>query len=163
KDTMLRLTSKNLIAVIITAVMPFAFAQNATKDIPIRTWSAPAFWDGASLQKEQSTIETKANDAGLHPSAVTGTPLTGALGFVAIVPCRLVDTRGATGETGAFGPPIMSAGQTRTIPVRTNTRCNIPATAQAYSLNFTVVPTTFLGFLSAWPTGNQPSPLVSIL
>jgi hypothetical protein len=33
----------------------------------------------------------------------------------------------------------------------------------AYSLNFTVVPPARLAFLTAWPTGNPPSPAVSIL
>jgi hypothetical protein len=126
----------------------------------LKTWPAPAFWDGSPRMadargKVERQVETRLS--------VTGAPLTGMMSFVGIIPCRLVDTRGATGETGAFGPPVMSAGQTRTIPVLSNTRCNIPATAQAYSLNFTVVPTGFLGFLSAWPTGNPPSPLVSIL
>jgi len=38
----------------------------------------------------------------------------------------------------------------------------IPTTAAAYSLNLTVVPHGFLGYLSIWPTGlNQP--LVSTL
>jgi hypothetical protein len=97
------------------------------------------------------------------PEAASGTPLSNSLTFIAIVPCRLVDTRGASGETGAFGPPVMTAGQTRTIPVLSNTRCNIPSTAQAYSLNFTVIPSNPLGYLTAWPTGNPPSPAVSIL
>ncbi len=39
--------------------------------------------------------------------------------------------------------PLFSAG------------CSIPSTAQAYSLNFTVVPSGPLGFLSAWPTGDS--------
>jgi hypothetical protein len=40
--------------------------------------------------------------------------------------------------------------------------CNIPATAQAYSLNVTVVPDGPLGYLTLWPTG-QPQPFVSTL
>src|SRR6202040_2233654 len=38
----------------------------------------------------------------------------------------------------------------------------IPATAKAYSLNFTSVPKGSLGFLSTWPAG-QTQPLVSTL
>jgi hypothetical protein len=129
--------------------------------VPLKTWSAPAFWDTLAVPPGLGSTAEKQIERRL--SSATGAPLTGLLSFVGIVPCRLVDTRGATGETGAFGPPIMSASQTRTIPILSNTRCNIPATAQAYSLNFTVVPVGFLGFLSAWPTGNPPSPLVSIL
>src|SRR5208283_1691051 len=40
--------------------------------------------------------------------------------------------------------------------------CSLSATAQAYSLNVTVVPEGYLGYLSTWPTG-QPQPLVSTL
>jgi len=40
--------------------------------------------------------------------------------------------------------------------------CNIPATAAAYALNVTVIPSTPLGFLTIWPTA-QPQPAVSTL
>lgn len=40
--------------------------------------------------------------------------------------------------------------------------CNIPPTAQAYSLNFTAVPHGPLGYLTTWPTG-MSQPLVSTL
>ena len=95
--------------------------------------------------------------------ASTATVATSPLVFIGITPCRLVDTRDNT-LSSPFGPPSMSGGQTRTITVPTSTRCSIPSSAQAYSLNFTVVPRTgFLGYLSTWPDPNRPSPLVSIL
>jgi hypothetical protein len=40
--------------------------------------------------------------------------------------------------------------------------CNIPSEAQAYSLNYTVVPKAPLQYLTTWPTG-QPRPFVSTL
>jgi hypothetical protein len=80
-----------------------------------------------------------------------------ALAFYPVTPCRIADTRTAP---GALGGPSMTAAQSRTFPVLS--ACNIPATAQAYSLNFAVVPSGPLGFLAAWPTG-QPQPLVSTL
>ena len=40
--------------------------------------------------------------------------------------------------------------------------CNVPNTAQAYSLNYTSVPKGKLGFLTTWPAG-QTQPLVSTL
>ncbi len=76
---------------------------------------------------------------------------TGPFGFVPVAPCRLVDTRDPN-RSGAFGPPSMLSGSLRTIPL-TAGACNIPATAKAYSLNFTVVPPGPFGFLSVWPTG----------
>ena len=51
--------------------------------------------------------------------------------------------------------------RTRTFPIPTSA-CGIPATASAYSLNFTVVPQGSLGYLSTWPTG-KTIPYVSTL
>ncbi|MDX1981517.1 MAG: hypothetical protein SFV51_14715, partial [Bryobacteraceae bacterium] len=90
-----------------------------------------------------------------------GPPDLQGLVFYPVRPCRLADTRAGSGHTGAFGPPSLAAGTTREIPVPDGP-CRIPATAQAYALNFTVVPAGPLGYLSAWPAG-QPRPLVSTL
>jgi hypothetical protein len=82
----------------------------------------------------------------------------GALSFYTATPCRVADTRTAT---GAFGGPFMSGGSTRTFTIPSSS-CGIPATAQAYSLNFTVVPHQGLGYLTTWPAG-QSQPFVSTL
>jgi hypothetical protein len=42
------------------------------------------------------------------------------------------------------------------------TACNIPCSAQAYSLNFAAVPKESLGYLTVWQTG-QTRPVVSTL
>ena len=50
----------------------------------------------------------------------TAAPGSGAgLIFIAITPCRVMDTRGAggSGKTGAFGAPSLVAGQPRVVPV----------------------------------------------
>ena len=83
---------------------------------------------------------------------------TGALTFHPATPCRVADTRGATGP---FGGPAMGAGETRSFTIPAST-CSIPATAAAYSLNVTVVPGGVLSYLSTWPTGSA-QPLVSTL
>jgi len=75
------------------------------------------------------------------------------LAFYAVTPCRLADTRNAT---GAFGGPILAPSLNRNFPVLSGA-CGIPANAQAYAMNFTVVPSGGLGFLSVWPQGSaQP-------
>ena len=79
------------------------------------------------------------------------------LRFVPVTPCRIADTRGATGP---FGGPNLAASVSRDFTIQGS--CGIPANAQAYSLNLTVVPLGPLGFLSAWPAG-QPQPGVSTL
>jgi 6-phosphogluconolactonase (cycloisomerase 2 family) len=80
------------------------------------------------------------------------------LEFYPVAPCRLVDTRNPAGSLG--GPSLVGAAA-RTFPILSSP-CNIPATAKAYSLNFTSVPKGVLGFLTTWPTG-QSQPLVSTL
>ena len=78
--------------------------------------------------------------------------------FVPVAPCRIADTRNAT---GAFGGPSLAGGSTRSFPVPSSS-CGIPSTAGAYSLNVTVVPAGPLSYLTAWPAGS-PQPLVSTL
>jgi hypothetical protein len=86
-------------------------------------------------------------------------PTSTSLAFYPITPCRAVDTRNAAGPLGG---PYMAAGQTRSFPVLSSTTCNLPANAQAYSLNVTAVPAGPLGYLTVWPTG-QPQPAASTL
>jgi len=86
-----------------------------------------------------------------------GGPSSG-LALYTVTPCRVVDTRGAT---GTFGGPAMGAASIRTFPIP-QSACNIPANAQAYSLNATVVPMATLSYLSIWPAG-QSQPAVSTL
>src|SRR5207253_1536353 len=81
-----------------------------------------------------------------------------ALAFFPVAPCRVVDTRSAVAPLGG---PMLSAGQIRAFPMRTSP-CNIAVSAQAYSLNFTVIPSGPLGYLTAWPTG-QTKPAVASL
>ncbi len=82
------------------------------------------------------------------------------LEFYPITPCRIVETRPAQ-PPASFGPPFLAAGETRSFPFPQG-NCNIPASAQAYYVNFTVVPQGPLGYLTAWPSG-QTQPYVSTL
>ncbi len=89
---------------------------------------------------------------------VQGLSATGALQFIPITPCRVADTRNATGP---FGGPQLSAASTRTFNIP-QSACDIPSNALAYSLNVTVVPNAGLGYLTIWPSGEE-QPLVSTL
>ncbi len=75
-----------------------------------------------------------------------------ALAFYPVQPCRVIDSRQGTGA--------LSAGISRSVPIAGS--CNIPAAAQAYSLNFTAVPRRALGYLTVWAAG-QSQPTVSTL
>jgi hypothetical protein len=83
-----------------------------------------------------------------------GDTTTAGFGFYPLPPCRLADTRASGGSalSGPFGPPFMTGGSMRSFPVPASF-CNVPSTAQAYSVNITVVPHGPLGYLTAWPTG----------
>lgn len=78
-------------------------------------------------------------------------PASGGLALYTMQPCRVLDTRQSPGT------PISSL----TFSVLLGP-CAVPANAQAYVFNATVVPTGSLGFLTIWPEG-QPQPLVSTL
>ena len=84
---------------------------------------------------------------------------TAALVFFPLTPCRIVDTRVGLGVP--LGGPMLFAGVERSFPLRAGS-CNIPLSAQAYSLNYTVVPKRPLGYLTSWPSG-QTRPVVSTL
>jgi hypothetical protein len=90
-------------------------------------------------------------------SFTTGTAPVG-LHFVPVTPCRVADTRG---PSGPFGGPTMTADSSRSFAIP-QSACGIPATAEAYSLNVTVVPQGPLSYLTLWPTGQTP-PFVSTL
>jgi len=77
---------------------------------------------------------------------------TSGLAFYPVTPCRVVDTRSSGGALAAGGSRVFTVAGV----------CNVPATAQAYSLNVTVVPTAGLGYLTIWPAG-QMQPNVSTL
>jgi len=99
--------------------------------------------------------------AGLTFTVTQAGFVTTGLGFFPVTPCRVVDTRTGQGKTGAFGPPSLAAQSSRDIPIAAG-GCNIPATAQAFSLNITVAPAGPLTYLTIWPTG-LTQPLVSTL
>ena len=85
-------------------------------------------------------------------------PDQGGLYFYPEVPCRAVDTRF---PPGSLGGPILGGNTSRTFPLHSST-CSLAAAAGAYSLNITVQPVGFLGYLTVWPTG-VTQPVVSTL
>jgi len=89
-------------------------------------------------------------------------PVSGStLAFYPLTPCRVADTRSSSFPQG-LGPPFLTGQQERDFPILAATSCNIPSSAEAYSLNFSVVPHGGLGYMTVWPTG-QSRPLVSTL
>jgi hypothetical protein len=97
-----------------------------------------------------------ATPADVTDSSLSDTPLV----FVAMLPCRVVDTRTGDGFTGAFGPPSLVGGVSRTFPILSSNTCTIPDVAQAYSLDIAVLPPGPLAYVTAYPTG-QPTPVAA--
>ena len=85
-------------------------------------------------------------------------PASNTLQFYPLTPCRVVDTRNAS---GAFGGPSIAGGTSRSFPIPSSS-CGAPSNAAAYSFNVTVAPQGDLGYITAWPTG-QAQPYVSTL
>src|SRR5581483_1925212 len=97
--------------------------------------------------RQFSSVSTLVLSAGMFYSVLTKaqTPSN----FIPVTPCRVVDTRNATGP---FGGPALSAGESRSFSVPSSS-CSVPSNASAYSFNIAVVPPGFLGVLTVYPTG----------
>ncbi|MDQ2712117.1 MAG: protease pro-enzyme activation domain-containing protein, partial [Acidobacteriota bacterium] len=67
-----------------------------------------------------------------------------ALQFYPVAPCRVADTRSATGPLAG---PSLSGGQSRAFPILTSS-CGLPSNAKALSLNFTAIPKSSLSYLT---------------
>jgi hypothetical protein len=127
-------------------------------DPPLKDWKASQFWISPTaispISKSSTTVQAS---SGLAP-----------LTYVAVTPCRLMDTRTSSGMTGDFGPPALvgdpsqTASVVRRVPVP-KSPCGIPSAA-AYSLNLVVVPPAggTVGWLAAWPD-DQPWPGTVVL
>jgi hypothetical protein len=79
--------------------------------------------------------------------------------FVAVAPCRIVDTRNAAGP---YGGPALLANIARPFDLDNGPCPGLPTGIEAYSLNFGGILPPADGFLTAWPTGSS-QPLVSQL
>ena len=120
---------------------PAAASTVSLPDEPaeIANWTAPPYWVDAHAAERR---------------ALASGPM--ALPFISVFPCRLVDTRGNAPLTGGFLPSATVRSYTLTGV------CNIPASAQAISLNVTVVHPTGPGFLTIYPEGGAFPPVSTL-
>ena len=139
-------------AVSLLVLLPLALtaqvARQADNMVPLKNWATPLYW-----QPKQA--ETQASGKALPQLQFSANAVSAdALTFIAITPCRLVDTRGAAAGFNGMDPfagPSIAAKGTLTVPVQSPTEATanttpapcgvIPSIAQAYSFNLTVVPT----------------------
>jgi hypothetical protein len=148
----------SFLLVFLTAVVSLVLSAQVGRQHdprPLKHWAAPLYWQPTQIPAPgQAVVATPADATGFSASA---NPLV----FVAMLPCRVVDTRTGNGFTGAFGPPSLVGGISRTFPILSSTTCTIPTEAQAYSLDITVVPPGPLTYVTAYPTG-QPTPVAAV-
>jgi len=140
-------------AISFLVLVPMTLSAQVAREhdpVPLKNWSAPLYWQPAPAERE--TLNGPLTT--LAPLATTtNLPLgTNALVFVAMTPCRAMDTRASQGFSGALGPPGLAGGlPVRTIPIQSSTTCPIPSLAQAYSFNVTVVSPGPLNYLTLYP------------
>ena len=135
-----------------------SFAQDAAE---VSNWVAPPYWRPMVQPSTEGGPEggmlAQAQGMQAQAEALPTSPLP----FVAITPCRIVDTRVAVSD--GFHQPNFSDNETRTFDFPASPDClGLPATAGAYSVNIQFRPMTQLAYLTAFPTGTT-MPLVSTL
>jgi trimeric autotransporter adhesin len=141
---MRHVAKSGLAAILILAVAAALFAAPRERlvEVPLRDWAVPPY----TIAAESGGIVAMAD-------------ISGRGAFVALSPCRVVDTRL---PLGSFGEPKFTAGSTRSFLIPAGPCSGIPAAA-AYSVNITVVaPESNNGFITAYPTGTT-RPVVSSL
>src|SRR4029453_8468435 len=98
------LTAKTLVIGLLIFAVGGAIALAV--DIPLRNWTVPAY-------------RTSGAERGLSPMA----DVTQAISFVGVDPCRIVDTRAASGFPAGYGPPSMAAGVPRNFDLNSAAHC----------------------------------------
>ncbi|HYC92816.1 MAG TPA: tail fiber domain-containing protein [Thermoanaerobaculia bacterium] len=125
-----------IVAAMAAGMFPLQAQSAADIDVPLRDWVVPFSQQGAA---QASRTKVQANALPTLPST-----------FVAIAPCRVLDTRNAAGP---YGGPAIGQNGTRTFDLDNGPCAGIPANVAAYSINITVVAPAATGYLKAYPTG----------
>ena len=106
--------------------------------IVVTPTSTTSYW--VSVTNSCGTANSATATVTVNPVSTTSTL------FYLVVPCRLIDTRGAN---GTFGGPSLVAGAVRNVPAAG--QCGISASAKSISVNLTVVGPGATGWLTLFP------------
>jgi hypothetical protein len=118
-----------LVSLLLSVGGGLALAQQ----IPVTNWTVPTF-------------RSSSTSGGLS----TMTDVSPGIAFVAMSPCRVIDTRNAVGP---YGGPALATNVPRSFDIDNGPCTGIPAGVDAYSLSIGGILPPADGFLSAWPTG----------
>ena len=109
-------------------------------------------WDNGVLNPAFRSLTASDFDVlqlGWRPPVATYAP---AAGLHTLPPCRVVDTRGASGP---FGGPVLPPGAERVFVLAG--RCGVPPDAKAVSVNLTVTQPQAAGVFRAFPGDGGPA------
>ena len=138
-----------VLALMLVCVTGFGFAQDG--EPPLKNWAAPPYWNPTvqpRVEGDPSGMLAHAQGMQAQAEALPSSPLP----FVAITPCRIVDTRVAVSD--GFHQPNFADDEARTFDLPASTACTgLPATAGAWSLNIQFRPISQLSYLTTYPTG----------
>jgi hypothetical protein len=135
--------SSRLLVLGALAIVLFSGAVLAQPGSQVSNWTVPPYHRSSA-------------DGSLSPMS----DISDAAAFVAVTPCRIIDTRFASG-TG-HGSPALAAGATRAFDMNAGPCTGIPENVAALSLSIAAILPPSNGFLTAWPTGTA-QPLFSQL
>lgn len=79
--------------------------------------------------------------------------------YYALSPCRVLDTRDSSPTMNQGG--VVNVAVNRSFTVQG--RCGVPTGAKAVTINLTITQPTQTGFVSIYPAGPLPNPMVSVI
>ena len=144
-----------------------SFVSGATVSIGGVAATGVSFVNAATLTATTGAHATgMANVVVTNPDTQAGTLTNGYFyatppsntGFYPLTPCRVIDTRNATGPLG--GPALNGNGARRLFTI-TGT-CGVPSSAVSVSVNLTVTQGTAAGSLAVYPGNGIPTGTSSI-
>jgi N-acetylneuraminic acid mutarotase len=154
------MTTRRIVVLALSIVCLGGVVCAQDEDLPLSNWGAPPYWTPAIQPADGGLgggMLARAEGMSARAEALPSSPLP----FVAIAPCRIVDTRVAVSD--GFHQPNFADDEARTFPFPSSTDCpGLPATAGAWSLNIQFRPISQLSYLTAYPTGTT-MPTVSTL
>ena len=106
-----------------------------------------------------SITETDLTTLCVSGAGTASVPTSSSAAFYTLSPCRVADTRNAS---GTFGGPALAAASTRLYPIPLS-GCSIPSDAKAVSANLTVTGPTAAGSILVYPANLASPPLASTL
>ena len=145
------MTNRVCCVAVVALVLGGSVALAQDQDLPLQNWTAPPYWTPPRMAQQagpSGQMEAGAQGMTATAQALPSSPLP----FVAITPCRIVDTRVAISD--GFHQPNFADNETRTFSLPGSPDClGLPATAGAWSLNVQFRPISVASYITLFPTG----------